>query len=188
MSQAIRGGALSLEPVATELERIRQAAVAVILSEGAVGPELLIIKRADREGDPWSGHLAFPGGRAEPEDGHLAITATRETYEEIGLALDPEQHLIGRLETILPGNPSLPQIEIFPFVAAVRKVDKLVFSSEVEATYMIPIQTLVAEGLSDTVRIRRKDSIYKFPAYPSPGGPIWGITQRIITNLLELLR
>jgi 8-oxo-dGTP pyrophosphatase MutT (NUDIX family) len=81
----------------------RQAAVALILREREAGPEVLFIERAQREGDPWSGHMAFPGGRLEPQDPHIRATAERETAEEIGLSLADAEHL-GHLGDVL-GNP-----------------------------------------------------------------------------------
>ena len=81
----------------------RQAAVALILRESDAGPEVLFIERARREGDPWSGHMAFPGGRLEPHDPHIRATAERETVEEVGLSLEGASHL-GHLGDVL-GNP-----------------------------------------------------------------------------------
>jgi len=81
----------------------RQAGVALILRESDAGPEVLFIERARREGDPWSGHMAFPGGRLEPQDPHIRATAERETVEEIGLSLETANHL-GHLGDVL-GNP-----------------------------------------------------------------------------------
>ena len=75
----------------------RQAAVAVILRETANGPELLFIKRAEKEGDPWSGHMAFPGGHRDPGDDSLEAAARRETLEEIDLDLSGAQY-IGALD------------------------------------------------------------------------------------------
>ena len=46
----------------------RQAAVAIVMREHTDGPQLLFIKRADKEGDPWSGHMAFPGGLMDRGD------------------------------------------------------------------------------------------------------------------------
>ena len=64
---------------------MRLAAILLALRARTDGePELLMIKRAEAEGDPWSGHVACPGGRMEPEDHDLAVTAVRETLEETG--------------------------------------------------------------------------------------------------------
>src|SRR5213596_3679172 len=66
----------------------RFAAILLLLRMGEHGdPELLMIKRADAEGDPWSGHIACPGGRMEPGDHDLEQTAIRETWEETGVDL-----------------------------------------------------------------------------------------------------
>ena len=65
----------------------RQAAVAMILAEGDTELDVCFIRRAEREGDPWSGQVAFPGGRADPVDPTASAVAERETLEEIGLPL-----------------------------------------------------------------------------------------------------
>lgn len=46
---------------------------------------MLFIKRASRASDRWSAHIAFPGGRSEPDDENEKYTAMRETWEEVGL-------------------------------------------------------------------------------------------------------
>ncbi len=55
------------------------AAVTLLLRRGAVdGAEILFIKRAERTGDPGSGHRAFPGGRVDEHDATLLDVAMRE--------------------------------------------------------------------------------------------------------------
>ena len=185
--QRLTERALPLEPLPIELDRIRQAAVTILLREQNSLVELLIIKRAEHPNDPWSGHLALPGGRAETVDAHLIETAARETWEEVGIPLSIEEHFIGRLETLLPVNPRLPQIEITPLIAVAPNELTLQLSYEVAEAFWMPVRALQASGLSETYRFRHQDTILKYPAYPSPGGPIWGITQRILTEFLGLL-
>lgn len=61
--------------------------------------EILFIQRAARPTDPWSAHIAFPGGHREPNDHSDLHAAMRETREEIGLdlAVPAEYRLLGRL-------------------------------------------------------------------------------------------
>ncbi|MBK6959862.1 MAG: NUDIX domain-containing protein [Gammaproteobacteria bacterium] len=73
-----------------------QAAVAMILADGEDDLEVCFIRRAERAGDPWSGQVAFPGGRAGRDDRNAHDVAERETWEEIGLSLAAD-HRIGPL-------------------------------------------------------------------------------------------
>jgi 8-oxo-dGTP pyrophosphatase MutT (NUDIX family) len=109
-------------PLAIDPEQgMRQAAILLALRARNDGePELLMIKRAEAEGDPWSGHVACPGGRMEPGDGDLAVTAVRETLEETGVDVARDGRLLGHLDDISPRTPVLPPIVIRPYVALVR--------------------------------------------------------------------
>ncbi|MEP6687797.1 MAG: NUDIX domain-containing protein, partial [Gemmatimonadales bacterium] len=78
---------------------------------------VLLIRRADRAGDPWSGHMALPGGRREETDPDLVATAVRETFEEVGLSLAPAD-LLGSLDDVVPRTPVLPPIAVRPYVFA----------------------------------------------------------------------
>ncbi len=180
-----------LESLRIEPERIPQAAVTLILREETGAAEMLIIKRAERAGDPWSGHLALPGGRAQAEDADLLATAARETYEEIGVdLLDPDgswSRFIGRLPLIVPNNPLLPKIEITPLVAIAPPSLSTRLSHEVEAIWWVPVGKLKSEGLSQTYSMRFGEIMRKWPAYPTEAGLVWGITERILTNFLSLL-
>jgi 8-oxo-dGTP pyrophosphatase MutT (NUDIX family) len=174
-----------------EAERVKQAAVTLILRESSGTTEALIIKRAEFEGDPWSGHLALPGGRAEAQDDDLLATAARETREEIGVELldkDGSRELfIGQLPLIAPRNPGLPKIEITPLVALAPPNLAMQLSDEVESAFWVSINQLKREGASATYFLRYQDLIIKRPAYLTESGLIWGITERILTSFLELL-
>jgi len=170
-----------------ESARIAQAAVTLLLREAQGAAEVLIIKRAERDGDPWSGHLALPGGRAEPQDADLLATAARETHEEIGIDLLAEGRFIGQLPLITPNAPRLPQIEITPLVALAPPHPSIRLSEEVDEIFWLPIGQLKQDGLSEVYAMRFGEVVKKWPAYASQRGPIWGITERILTSFLELL-
>ena len=175
------------DKVSIEIERIPQAAVTVILHEESGIARLMIIKRADREGDPWSGHLALPGGRAHPEDSDLIATAARETREEVGMNLFDGGQFIGRLPVLNPSTPRLPPIEILPLVAIAPPEFSLILNHEVASAFWMGVDYLKQQGLSSHYSMNFGPYTKKWPAYPSDEGPIWGITERILSNFLSLI-
>src|SRR5205085_11954415 len=111
-------------PIANEDGARRLAAIALVLRPGTgavdADPELLMIKRAEAEGDPWSGHVACPGGRMDPGDHDLEQTAIRETWEETGVDLARDGQILGALDDISPRTLSLTPIIVRPYVAVVK--------------------------------------------------------------------
>lgn len=184
--QRLQSRLLRLEHLPVEPERIAQAAVTVILRAEQTGAQTLIIKRAEHPLDPWSGHLALPGGRADTVDEDLLATAARETLEEIGLDLYAGGQFLGRLPNLSPKNPRLPQIEITPFVAIAPPEFDLQFSDEVADAFWISLPQLKQEGMSSRFIWIRDGVEREWPAYPSSRGPIWGITGRILNDFLNL--
>jgi 8-oxo-dGTP pyrophosphatase MutT (NUDIX family) len=150
--------------------------------------EILFIKRAERAGDPWSGHLAFPGGRAEKQDATLLDLAMREAVEEVGIDARHGGRLLGRLPTVRPLSTRIPSITVTPFVAlAPRGAIPRVQPAEVAEAFWMPLAALRRTGRSAVVRWEDKDGMRELPAFPSPKGPIWGITERILSQFLALV-
>src|SRR5436190_20285034 len=85
---AVRRALVGHQPQPAQAPGARPAAVSLVLLDGPAGAEILLIKRAERAGDPWSGQIAFPGGRQDPEDRDLLETAVSETRAETGVELD----------------------------------------------------------------------------------------------------
>jgi 8-oxo-dGTP pyrophosphatase MutT (NUDIX family) len=174
---------------------LRRAAVALVLRGGTEGAELLVIKRSEAERDHWSGHLALPGGRAEPEDESLEATAVRETFEEVGIDLRAGGEVLARLGTVTPQSPGVPRISVTPFLtvaprefhAGVVAPETLELSGEVAAAFWVPVDELKRGGRSAVFRMAFAGVEREWPAYPSEHGMIWGITERILTEFLSLV-
>jgi len=167
----------------------RQAAVAVVLREAAPGPELLLIERARRTGDPWSGHMAFPGGRVERLDPNPRFAAERETLEEVGLKLK-EAEILGRLDDLEGRHAGRPaELVISGFVYFAPDPTPIVSSQEVREALWVPLSTLLDPGHSVDY------------AYPLAGGAtypgilvgdperhvVWGLTFRFLQGFFGIV-
>lgn len=160
------------------------ASVAVIL---VPDPDaVLLIHRAERVGDPWSGHIGLPGGRRDPNDPDLLSTAIRETSEEVGLSLSPTQ-LLGPLPDVWPGTPLPRVITVRPWVFALPSRQELQLSGEVSETFWVPLSQLATPGVYFDTDIELRGERRRFPAYHLSGHTIWGLTERILTPLLALV-
>jgi 8-oxo-dGTP pyrophosphatase MutT (NUDIX family) len=168
---------------------MRRSAVAMILREGHDGSEMLMIKRAEHEGDPWSGHMAFPGGRMEPADRHGLDVARRETHEEIGLALADADPCIGRLSDIM-AHPILlrrrPMV-VTPYVFHLQRDVEFSLNYEVAEVIWVPMDFLLERGNRETMQWKRDGVPIPMPCYYYRGRCIWGLSLRMLDELLELL-
>lgn len=161
------------------------AAVAVLI---APDPDaILLIRRADRPGDPWSGHMALPGGRRDPEDADLLATVIRETREEVGIDLDREQ-LLGRLEDVVPRNPVLPPIAVRPFAFLLTARPPLLLNPEVAAIQWVTLDELLQPGGYHLATLEIAGQSRDVQAYRLADAIVWGMTERILTGLLAQMR
>lgn len=165
----------------------RHAAVSLVLRKG---PELeaLLIQRAEAEGDPWSGHMALPGGRRDFSDPDILHTALRETLEETGVALDRIGVPLGFLDPLMPATRRLPPLSIYPFVFAVPPETRArPTSSEVARVFWTPLRKIFSPQAAGTVRIPLEDAARDFPCIRVGGQVIWGLTYRILRDFLRRL-
>ncbi len=170
---------------------LRAAVAAVLRPKG--GPavralddtEILFIRRAEREGDPWSGHMAFPGGRRQSGES-LLTTATRETLEEVGLDLTDIKP-VTRLPDLMPHTQMPAPIIVSAFVFALPEVPELVPNEEVAETLWAPLGPVLRREGATTYRFTREGFYLDLPALDVDGRIVWGLTYRMIEMLAECL-
>jgi 8-oxo-dGTP pyrophosphatase MutT (NUDIX family) len=175
------------QPAVVDGNGFARAAVAIVLREGDVGAEFVAIRRSERAGDPWSGHMALPGGRQHPSDLDLVMTVARETQEEIGVDLATHAQLLGRLDEVpaLAGGRPV-NLVITPFVFALGTPVQFVLNpDEVDSAFWVPLASVrEAQG---TIRFSLDGQEMELPTCVYQGHTIWGLTYRILTRLVELL-
>ncbi|MDJ0271583.1 MAG: CoA pyrophosphatase [Candidatus Caldarchaeum sp.] len=151
------------------------AAVAIVLREG---PEVLLVKRVEREGDPWSGQVAFPGGRWRPGDMDFIATALRELYEEAYLPAEAVG-FIGFLETVSPRN--VPTLKVKPVVFRLLHDVSPHPGAEVSKVFWLPLTNLPMFYAKVYSRHLNREVVTE--AYSYGGELIWGMTARLISVL-----
>ena len=176
LAAALAGG----RPELMETKSRRRAAVALLLRERGLGLEILVIKRSENERDPWSGHMALPGGGREPGEESAYDTARRETLEEVGIDLSAGRYL-GRLDDVGPRN--MPgQLIISTVVVEIDAEPGSLDEREVMEAFWVPVDRLVEE----TVEI--PDFPGSWPAFTYKDRyVIWGLTHRILMQLWSLI-
>jgi 8-oxo-dGTP pyrophosphatase MutT (NUDIX family) len=167
---------------------LKRAAVAVVLREGAGGPEILFIRRAEHPHDPWSGQMAFPGGRFEPGDADLVATAVRETREETGLDLAADGDCLGALDEVRAMARLRPMnLAIAPFVFRLRRDRPLRLSNEVTSAHWLPLDALFSARFRSLHEYEHRGARMQFPCIVYEGLVIWGLTYRMFAALQETL-
>jgi 8-oxo-dGTP pyrophosphatase MutT (NUDIX family) len=165
-----------------------QAGVAAILRQGKTDVELLFIRRADYDDDPWSGHLAFPGGRIDPGDDDARAAAERETEEEVGLDLAGTNgaRYLGRLSDVWGHAES---ICVSAYVYRVEGDPVLRPNHEVREVFWSPLARLNDPSRQATREFRYLDVARPLPTIrllEDEAAPVlWGITYKIVDDLMS---
>jgi 8-oxo-dGTP pyrophosphatase MutT (NUDIX family) len=185
----IREKLASYMPTRIGTSGYRKAAVALVFKAGDRGAEILLIERAVNQGDPWSGHMAFPGGRMESHDDSTWSAACRETLEEIGVELRGAEYL-GRLDD-LTGNPRVSaKLVIAAHAFFVEESPPIVLdSSEVQGVIWFPLASLLDQSCWVEHAIPELPEM-RFPGLlvGEPGRHVvWGLTYRFLEGMLQIL-
>ncbi len=156
------------------------AAVAIIINPNDRGGSVLFIKRTERREDPWSGQIAFPGGRKSPMDKSLADTAVRETEEEVGIHLSGHE-LLGHLPIV---TTRTQRMRVLPFVFQLKSTVSIFVGAEVAEVFWVPLSDLGRLEV-ESREVRVDEGTLSADSYVYHGHVIWGLTFRIINLLLH---
>lgn len=159
---------------------VRFASVAVILR--GVGPSILLIKRAERDGDPWSGQVAFPGGKMQSGDGSVRETAVRETKEEVGFDLNESASFLGYLG---PFRTHTGNMDVVPSIFTLEKEVAVKLNGEVSSYRWVDFGVFENSLAGGTHQVVREGATLDMPAVVFEDYVVWGLTYRILQSIVE---
>lgn len=155
------------------------ASVAVLLDLSGATPRVLLGRRREKEGDPWSGNVALPGGRPEESDRDAMDTALRECREESGIVLSRGQ-VRGALEPVVAGRVTGRHVRVRPFVALCDGFRPSGGDGEIEEWAAFELSDLDRPGLR-LVHVAPDGSPQD--AVRTPLGTLWGMTLRLLERI-----
>ena len=182
--ERLRKGFSGHTPVRMDDPAAAQAAVALVVVAEAGDLDVLFIRRAEMPGDPWSGHIALPGGRRHSPFEDLRQTATREAWEEVGITLSQDDFL-AELDEVTPRTRTLRPIVVRPHVFGLAQRPELSLSSEVADSLWIPLSTLCRSRGETLVDVH--GTSLRVPAFIIGTTVVWGLTERIVNHFINLL-
>ncbi|MBM3990784.1 MAG: CoA pyrophosphatase [Planctomycetes bacterium] len=157
---------------------LRQAAVAVVCVPAGVGLEVLLIRRAERAGDPWSGQMGLPGGHRDELDRDLLHTVIRETEEELGFDLRRARAL-GALDEL---QPVIRPMTVRPYVFALDARPVLALGPEVASARWARLDEL--GQASSITEVFHRGELRTMPCYRLGEDIVWGMTYRVLQPLV----
>jgi len=159
------------------------AGVAVIFRSLGRGEEILLIRRAEREGDPWSGQVAFPGGMVSAEDGSFEETARRETAEEVGIDLSSNAAaFLGYMREL---KARMREVVVVPCVFKLAADSAVTPNKEVASYKWVPLESLVRKEARSKYLLRRRGAELEFPSLVHGDLVVWGLTERILSAIIR---
>jgi 8-oxo-dGTP pyrophosphatase MutT (NUDIX family) len=154
---------------------------------GAVeAPALLMMRRAERAGDPWSGQVSFPGGRVQPDDADTRAAALRELSEETGLRPDASFVPIGRLSDLLTREHgrNRPMV-VTPYVYLVPRALAVAPGAEAARLWWEPLATLIDPARRHRLHWRVAGLPLPFSSIEVSGARLWGLSLMMVKELVR---
>lgn len=161
-----------------------QSAVLLMLRESETGFRIWFIRRTEHPGDPFSGHVAFPGGKRKDEDGTLADTAVREVSEELGFDASRGAEILGEMDFVRPLTPSVRRYAVKPFVAVLGGETEFSPNYEVAECFSAPVSHLLDGKNRDVRKRNRGGAAVDDYVFVYENRIIWGLTGRILNEFL----
>ncbi|MGH7800427.1 MAG: NUDIX hydrolase [Thermodesulfobacteriota bacterium] len=162
------------------------AAVVAILRKEQNRYSMLFIKRPESQGDPFSGHMAFPGGKMKVEDKSKLETAIRETIEETGIDLNRIGRILGELDDVSPINPRANHYVVTPYIAYLTEDSEIKPNDEVASAIWIPVFHFMNENAFERRVVEKHGKELEEFIYHYQNHVIWGMTARILHQFLSL--
>jgi 8-oxo-dGTP pyrophosphatase MutT (NUDIX family) len=175
----IRSRLVKSEPHKSDL---RQAAVSLIVKNKA-NPSILLIKRAKKKGDPWSGQVAFPGGKMQDGEKTAKQTAIREAREEVGIDLGESSEFLGYAEPI---TTHTGKMTVVPSVFVTKSQVKVRPNEEVASYRWVEVKDLLSSHATSSYRLKSGGWTVQLPAFSARGFVVWGLTYRILSSILRV--
>lgn len=176
-------------PPVTLQRSVRQAGVALILKLFREELKVLFIRRATRENDPWSGHIAFPGGHHDQSDADLLHTVLRETQEEIGVSLN-RSDCLGQLPLEIPYTADQrSNLVVVPFVFLLNHEPELNLNHEVSEVIWVSLKRLISDELLTHEAVHFNANEYRLPGFRLSGNHfVWGLTYRVLLRFFSIVK
>jgi 8-oxo-dGTP pyrophosphatase MutT (NUDIX family) len=162
-----------------------EAVVAILLwDEPGVGLQTLLVKRAEREGDPWSGQIGLPGGRVKQRVESPRTALYREVEEEVGIRLEEVGVELGSLSV---GHPMRRiEMRVQPWVYGLRTKPKVSLGSEIADSFWVNVTELPSK--MEMVEIAIRNEPRSVESFVVDGKVVWGFTYRVLTELIPILK
>lgn len=197
------GPALSIDAIAVQLGRykarrlpgrqwVARCGVVLLLADHdsrgrPIAPALLMMQRAQRIGDPWSGHVAFPGGRVDPSDASTPAAALRELHEETGFDAALGLEHIGRLsDRLTREHGRVRPMVVSPYVYRTRRAVVLQPGIEAAVLWWVPLPQLQTPERRSTLTWRVAGVPLPLPCVELDKGRLWGLSLTMADEMLRL--